>query len=296
MTAARNSTSQSPAGRPARSLLIGATLLAVATILAAWQDTTAAAEKRKETTRPRQILLDARVVTMKPRYRSQLGTWQKVTLADDDSAVSPAARTRRTRSNRPIEAQVLTTDDLASTESLTARIQALEEDGRLHIVTNPQLIVEDGDDALLRTIRQEWWMITVPRTYGRHSVCGGGMPGGPSISMTIHVGDSNDITLATAFEDSDRRETEHPEDHDSEIIKRRTETHAVKLVSGGTMAWVDLVPCDSKDERPSGLGRMPVIGGLFRSHQAAKRTRETVIFVTAYLVPESPAIVTPAQE
>ncbi len=52
------------------------------------------------------------------------------------------------------------------------------------------------------------------------------------------------------------------------------------------MTWAGLVQCDPRGERYSGLGRLPLVGGLFRKHQTAKRTRETVIFVTAQMIPE----------
>jgi len=52
------------------------------------------------------------------------------------------------------------------------------------------------------------------------------------------------------------------------------------------MTWAGLVQCDPRGERYSGLGRLPLVGGLFCKHQTAKRTRETVIFVTAQMIPE----------
>lgn len=154
---------QSPVERPGRSLLIGATLLAVAVSLAAWRDTEAAEQPSpspavngiesavQKERRPRQILLDVRMVTMKPRYRSKLGTWRTVTLRDDESAVSPSARTGRGKSKKPIEARILCVSDSASTESLLARMKALEEDKRLTIMTNPEVLVRDGGEAFLRT-------------------------------------------------------------------------------------------------------------------------------------------------
>ncbi len=296
MAAAQNSTPQSPAGKPARSLLIGATLLAVATVLAAWQETTAAAEKQEEPTRPCMILLDARVVTMKPRDRSMLGTWREVTLHDDESAVSPEAGTRRIKSNRPIKAQVFTTDDLRATECLLDKVKDLEEDGYLHVVTNPQVIVKDGGEAFLIPIRDEWFFFLGPQPNSNYYVTGGEIYVCPRMSMTLHVGDGNDIAVATAFEVSNRDEIRHLNHPGTDVVAQRTETYTVTLQSGETAAWTGLVQCDPKNERPSGLGRLPFVGGLFRGHQAAKRTKETVIFVTAYLIPESPLIVTPARQ
>jgi Flp pilus assembly secretin CpaC len=234
---------------------------------------------------------------MKPRYRSQLGTWQKVTLADDESAVSPEARTRRTKSNRPVKARVLTTGKLASTESLLTKMQELEEDGRLHTIANQEIAVRDGSEALLRTIRDEWFLVPATQPDDDHGiVCGSGFPVGLALSIAAHVGDGNDIAIAAAFEVSNRSATQHAKGPSSEVLTQRTETHAITLKSGGTMAWAGLVQCNPKYEQRSGLGRLPLFGGLFRSHRAAKRTKETVILVTAYLIPEPPSIAAPAQE
>jgi len=101
--ATENPIPRSPVERPGRPLLIGATLLVVAASLAAWRDTEAAEQG------------------------SKLGTRQKVTLCDDESAVSPQARTGGDKDRKPIEAQVLCSPDSASTESLLPGMN-----GRLH--------------------------------------------------------------------------------------------------------------------------------------------------------------------
>lgn len=104
--------------------------------------------------------------------------------------------------------------------------------------------------------------------------------------MTVHANDANDITITTAFEASNRCQIRHRNHPDSEIVTQRSQTYALTLKDGATMAWAGLVQCDPKEERHSSLGRLPLAGGLSCKHQAAKRTRETVIFVTAQMIPE----------
>ncbi|MEN6338151.1 MAG: hypothetical protein ABFE01_28170 [Phycisphaerales bacterium] len=232
---------------------------------------------------------------MKPRDLSKLGTWRSVTLHDDESAVSPAARTDHSKIRKPIRARVSTTRDLASTESLLARVKTLEESGRLHILEDSECLLGDGDDALLRTIRDEWFFMSIPR----EEVCAiidGSTPSCPCVSMVARVGDGNDITLAIAFEVSNRSRVGLWQTHGSEIVSQRTERRTVTVRDGGTMAWVGLVPCDTKDERRSAPGRLPLVGGLFRDHEASEREEETVIVVTAQIVPDLPSRTIPGRQ
>jgi len=284
-------------------------LLAIALAPAAWQKTNAAEQNppsvagdsvestARKARRPRQILLDVRVVTMKPRDRSKLGTWQKVTLRDDESAVSPKARTGHSKIRKPFEAQLLHAPDPESTECLLGRIKTLEEARRLHSVANPQILVVSDDEVLLKSDYDEWFLIWGLQGDHHYIIDGAEMESypGPGVSMTAHVGDSNDITIATASEVSNRGLMRHLHNPDSEIVIRRSETYSLPLKDGGTMAWAGLVQCDPRAGRYSGLGRLPLVGGLFCKHQAAKRTSETVIFVTALIVPDLPPTTIPGR-
>jgi type II secretory pathway component GspD/PulD (secretin) len=283
-------------------------LLAIAIVLASWQKTEAAEQPSPSTAvngegaavqkkRPRQqILLDVHVMTMNPRDHSKLGSWRRVTLRDDESAVSPVTRTGRSKTRKPIEAQVLCASDPVATESLLAKMKNLEENGCLYVLTNPALIVQDGREALLKSIRNEWFLMWDPQPDYGCCIRGAEIWVCPAVSMTAHVGENNDITILSAFEVSNRDLIRHLHHPDSEIVSQRSETHSITLKDGGTMAWVGLVPCDAKNERRSGLGQLPLVGGLLRGRQAAKRTRETVIFVTAQIIPEFTPTIIPGHD
>lgn len=283
---------------------VGAILL-TAIALGSWHNATAGEESRdvrvtggvrsgdeqttsrqQAITHPRQILLDVRVATMRPRHRSKLGTWQKVILQNDESAVSPEARTRRTKSSRPIKAQLLCASDSVSSEVLLAEVKELEGKGRLRAPADFKIGVQGGMETLLRTHWREWFVTCIRQTTNVYALDGMEFWIGPAMLMTADVDDGRNITIATAFEVSNRDEVRHFNHPDSEVVTQRTKPRMVTLESGGTVVWAGLVQFDPEDEHPSGLGRLPLISGLFRNHQAAKRTRETVIFVTAYLIAE----------
>jgi len=205
---------------------------------------------RQDDKRPRQVLLDARVVVMERSNLLNLGIeWQLPTMQygriPDTGSVSGL-----TLGYAP---------DSAFTEALIAKLGGLEAAGQAEIVANPQIVALEGRQAQLRTIEEEWFLTSGSGSEFQK------VQAGTILTMTPHVDDSNEITLETAIELSNS--IPRGPGADLPIMTRRQTKNRVTVLNGGTVAIGGL------NENPHGQGG-----------QSAK---EVAIFVTAHLVPKS---------
>jgi len=228
----------------------------------------------------RQVLLDARVVAMERGNLLNLGVqWQFPTVSagqfyDGDTWTKGI--------------QMGYSADQTFTNSLMATLNMLESTSQADIVTNPQLIAQDGKQAQLRSIREEWFMMSDNQQsylgYSRAEL--EKIESGTILTITPRIGDSNDITLEMAVEVS--TSIAKGRDSDLPIVNRRQARNAVTVQNGGTVAVAGLTEnrTTQVDQRVPVLGSLPVVGRLFRNNNNDKETREIAVFVTATLVPD----------
>lgn len=230
---------------------------------------------------PRQVLLDARVVAMERGNLLNLGVeWTMPTMQAgafyDGSDWTKALGLGYTA-------------DSTFTNSLMATLNALESTSQADIVTNPQLVAQDGGQAQLRSIREEWFMMSDDQEdmYGFSRAELQKIESGTTLTITPRIGDSNDITLELAVEVS--TSVAKGRDSDLPIVTRRQAKNKVTLKNGGTVAVAGLTEnrTTSVDQRVPVLGSIPLVGRLFRNNNDDKETREIAVFVTATLIPEA---------
>ncbi len=229
-----------------------------------------ATELRGMDTRPRQVLLDARVMAMSHRDLFDLGIeWGVSPLMTNDPS-----------DKRGI--QVGYAQDRASTDSLLAGLNQLTENGRAELIMAPQLIAQDGQPSRVPTVISQVWyyMIGESRTgQGTKHIELEKIDGGTSLSITPHVGDHDDITLELAFETSKSRPNSQRDD--PPVVVRRTVENATTVDDGGTAAWAGLT---TGLKHVPGLAERPLVGALFRSNDQDQTPRRIVVFVTAHLI------------
>ncbi len=230
---------------------------------------------------PRQVLLDARVVAMERGNLLNLGVEWSFPTAYAGGFYNGDEWSKGI--------QVGYSADSLFTNSLMATLNMLESTSQADIVTNPQLIAQDGGQAQLRSIREEWFMMSDDSTdmlgYSRAELQK--IESGTTLTITPRIGDSNDITLEMAVEVS--TSVAKGRDSDLPIVQRRQAKNKVTLKNGGTVAVAGLTEnrSTSVDQRVPILGSLPLVGRLFRNNNDDKETREIAVFVTATLIAES---------
>ena len=242
---------------------------------------------RQLDTRPRQVLLEARVVVMERGDLLNLGVqWAFPTLRAGVAYDSSLHNQENVLTNTMTGIQIGYTSGRAFTESLMAALKLLQENSQADIVSSPKLLAQDGRQSQLRQVTEEWFMMTSPTQqqlfYAQSQL--EKIESGTVLSITPHIGDNNDITLDLAIEVSDSipsgRGSQLP------VVTRRTAQNSVTVEDGGTVALAGLTENRSrkKEQRVPFMSDIPLVGGLFRNKDNDKSSREIAVFVTAYMI------------
>jgi len=249
----------------------------------------------------RHVMLDARLVVMErgnlinlgiewgwPTMR--LGTFSDYTrhgLGTDDR--DPPA----SQASWPWGVQIGYTPDSVFTDSLMLTLNLLEENGEADIIANPQVLAQDGRQALIQVMNEEYYMMTVPEAftgfYSRAEL--ERIESGTRLTITPRITDNDEITLDVAVEVSDS--IPRGRGSDLPVVTRRTASNTVTVKDGGTVALAGLTENRSrkKEKRVPGLSSIPVLGNLFKNSEDDKSIREVAVFITAHLIPESQQLI-----
>lgn len=236
-------------------------------------------------TRPQHVLLDARVVTM------ERGDLLDVGLEWTFPTISAGAFGTDEVSSWPWGVQIGYTPDRTFTDQLLIALNLLEQNGQAEIMSNTQLLAQDGKLSDFGVIKEEYYMLVPPiganagLLFSQTEMVT--IESGTKLTITPRIGDNNDITLYMATEVSNSIPaadvTQLPE------VTRRTARNVVTVQNGGTAALAGLTENRAKkiDKKVPGLGDLPLIGGLFKNTEDQKGTREIAVFVTANLVDDT---------
>lgn len=245
----------------------------------------------KKIDRPkRQVLLDARVVTMEKGNRLNLGVeWSWPTIqAGVFASHADANSAGTTATGWPHGVQIGCAPDQTFTTSLMMALNLLVENKQADIIANPKVVAQDGRQAEMKVIEEEWFMMTTPRDGSHARTELQKIESGTVLTITPDIGDNNDIRLQMAVEISDivpkaRGGSDLPK------VTRRVAENTVTVKDGGTVAVGGLTDNRSKmtGQRVPVLGSIPLIGGLFRSRTNEQSNREVTVFVTVHLLPET---------
>ena len=238
--------------------------------------------------RPRHVLLDARVVVMERTNLLDIGVeWGMPQISAGTFSTSFDTEGG---GSWPWGVQIGYSSDQTFTDSLLMALNLLQKNSQAEIISNPQILAQDGKVAELGVITEEYYMLTPPETNNAAFYSTTEMvtiESGTKLRITPRIGDNNDITLVMATEVSDSvpaaAATELP------VVTRRKATNVVTVSNGGTVALAGLTENRSslEDREVPGFSKLPLIGGLFKNKNDEGRTREVAVFVTAYLVSET---------
>ena len=245
---------------------------------------------------PAQVLLDARIVVMERGDLLNLGvewSWPSMKAglwgSNNYAGGDPS---NEFNGKWPWGVQMGYSPDNTFTNALELTLNLLAENGEATILAKPQVLAQDGKQAQIRVTTEENFAMIAPEVGGTGGVFYSRsefktIESGTTLTITPHVGDSNDITLQMAVEVSDSiprgRGSELP------VVTRRTAENNVTVQDGGTVALAGLTENRTRkaDRRVPGFSSLPLIGDLFKSSDKDNSTREIAVFVTARIIPKN---------
>ena len=250
-------------------------------------------------TKPRQVLLDARVVVMEKGNLLNLGIeWKWPTLQagafrNVPTLALPADQTSF-RGSWPWGAALGFSPDGTFTNALNMSLNLLEENGQAQIISSPQVLAQDGEQATMYVVKEEYFMLTAPDRTGANVFSQtelAEIQSGTKLDIIPYIDDNNDVTMIIAVELSDSI----PSGSVSElpVVTRRSAQNTVTVHDGGTVAFAGLSENRRviQNRRTPGLSRLPLLGKLFDNDNRDSSTREVAVFITARIVPEMGASV-----
>lgn len=244
-------------------------------------------------TKPRQVLLDARVVIMEKGNLLNMGiewgwpTLQAGAFRNVPTLALPANATNF-RGSWPWGATIGFSPDGTFTNALNMTLNLLVENGQAQIISSPQVFAEDGQRATMYVIKEEYFMLTAPsqgqNVFSQTELAE--IQSGTKLDIIPYISDDNDITMVIAVELSDSI----PSGSVSQlpVVTRRTAQNTVTVHDGGTVALAGLSENRRviREKRTPGLSRIPLLGKLFNHDNRDVSSREVAVFITARIVPE----------
>jgi type II secretory pathway component GspD/PulD (secretin) len=255
------------------------------------------ADLRALDARPRQVLLEAKIVSLEKGNLLNLGVdwaWPTAKLGTFGSSAKGASSNTLTDYNGkwPWGVQIGYAADGTFTSALEMALNLLEENSEARILSRPQMFAQSGKKAEFSVMTEEYFMMT-PNIQASSSL--GFMSSlaqlenvksGTRLTITPYIADNNEITLDVAVELSDSiakaRGTDLPK------VTRRITSNTVTVRDGGTVAVAGLNESRTrtKESKVPGLSDIPIMGKLFTNNDNDKDNREVAVFITANLVRE----------
>jgi general secretion pathway protein D len=239
------------------------------------------------------VLLDARIVVMERGNLLNLGVeWGFPSIRfggfSNDLLGKGIGDMMDFGGEMPWGLQIGYTPDAGFTNALDLALNLLASNDEATVLSNPQVLAQDGKMAEINVVTEEYYMMTATTTssqfYTRQEL--EKIESGTKLSITPHIGDNNDITMELAIEVSDSI----PRSRGSDLprVTRRTSTNTVRIKNGGTVALAGLTENRTRTDkrRVPGLSKLPFIGSLFKNTNDEKSTREIAVFITANIIPE----------
>jgi len=231
---------------------------------------------------PGHVMLEARVVVLEQTELLNLGvqwTWPQIragvfTNSDFHGGGSPGP-------DWPWGIQIGYTPGKEFTNSLLLTLNLLAENDEAVVVASPQIMAQDGKEAEIKVITEEYFQIVTSGIYANAQL--EKIESGTTLKITPRMSGGNEVTLDILVEVSDvvaRGENNLP------VVSRRSAKSTVRLQDGGTAAIGGLMDTRSHNirTRTPGIGDVPLLGRLFRNDNNSTDTKQVAVFITASAV------------
>jgi type II secretion system protein D len=168
-------------------------------------------------------------------------------------------------------------------------LRALENDGRLEVLSRPQILTADNQPAMVN-IGQRIPLITDSQTTPQGAQINQFEYQNVGVNLTVTPRITGDgfvrIDVATTNSSLSSTQVQINQNATVPIIDERLATTTVSVQSGKTVVIGGLISStsDSRNRKVPFLGRIPLLGKLFSSSAAKNEKRELLIFLTPQII------------
>ncbi len=242
---------------------------------------------------PKHVLLDARFVVMQSDDLLNIGvewTWPRIKAGVFSKSELHGGGAPEVGGKWPWGIQIGYATGPEFTNALELKLNLLEANGEATIISSPQVMAQDGKQAEIKVITEEYFSLLPEYEEGRGYYYQRAelqkIQYGTILKITPHIGEQGNITLDLSVEVSDvvmRKEDDYP------VVTRRNVTNTMRIKDGGTVSVAGLKKSETylTERKVPGLGGLPILGGLFRDKRKEESTEQVAVFITAHLIPES---------
>ena len=187
--------------------------------------------------------------------------------------------------------------------NFAALLQALRSDGASNIISTPSVITMNNQEAEVK-VTQEIPLITGSYSTATASVNGTTSPFqtiqreevGTILKVTPHINEGDSVQLKIEQEDSSPG-AKLANSADISTNKRSIKT-TVLIEDGGIIVLGGLISdtVNESEDRIPGLGRIPLIGELFRSRSGSHQKKELLVFIRPKILRDQAQIETTSRK
>lgn len=232
-----------------------------------------------------QVLIEAKIVEFSDDSSRELGiSWDASNPMDDGSGASYNTTFNNTSDTEGLfQLSVGKFASFSDLKDITARISAMQKEGRAHVLARPQILTLDNREAVVEIVRNMALARKVTYREGGQESTVEPIFGqvGVSLKVTPHVNSENIVTLEVEpIVSSAQRSAYFPDD--AVDTKHRTARTTVMIPDGKTVVIGGLLRTDvvDTDFKVPLLGDIPLLGLLFRKSIRTETDTEIVLFLT----------------
>jgi len=169
-------------------------------------------------------------------------------------------------------------------QSISGAIRALERDGLIKTLAEPNLTAVSGESA--KFLAGGEYPVPVVDAQGRISIVYKEFGVGVAFTPTVLSEGRISLKIETEVSELTNQGAVQLTDIQIPALRKRAANSTVELPSGGSIAMAGLLSEDTRQNIDGfpGLKDVPILGTLFRSRDFVKQETELVVIVTPYMV------------
>jgi len=248
--------------------------------------------------RRKEVFIEAKIIEIVLRDSFEMGVnWDEIVY----NSVNPRQRVKAMITPgllKPSDSAFgLNYKTVAGGVELSAIIQALKKVTNAKVISNPHVAILDGETAMVSVNTDEPYVETRKDSIGQESVAGTEVkfiPVGVSLSVTPHVLDQMIMTeIRPEVSRADFKQFSYGTDdnggqiqNDVPVVTKSYAETKVMIKNGETIIIAGMIQeaKEKSENRVPILGRIPLLGLLFKTTKDSKQSKELAIFLTPRII------------